>query len=84
MFIEAMGRLLDRLLQGSHAYEIRHEADGFTLIAKPDCLDKFSDVVREATDHAGDVFIVFTTSDGGVGYSQMFVVPMDGMSVTDR
>jgi len=72
-----MGKLLDRLLEGSHAYSVKREADGYTLVALPDCVDEFSDLVREATNHAGDDFIVFTTSDGGVGYSQMFVMPMN-------
>ena len=79
-----MGRLLDRLLEGSHAYRITRETDGYTLVAEPDCVDEFSDLVREAADHAGDDFIVFTTSDGGHGYSRMFVMPMDGMSATPR
>lgn len=79
-----MGRLLDRLLQGSHAYRISREQDGYTLVAEPDCLDEFSDLVREATNHAGDDFIVFTTSDGGVGYTQMFVVPMESLSAPER
>lgn len=72
-----MGKLLDRLLEGSHAYSVKREADGYTLIGQQDCLDEFSDLVREAADHAGNDFIVFTTSDGGHGYSQMFVMPMD-------
>lgn len=72
-----MGKLLDRLLEGSHAYSVKREADGYTLVGQQDCLDEFSDLVREAADHAGSDFIVFTTSDGGHRYSQMFVMPMD-------
>jgi hypothetical protein len=47
------------------------------LIAKPGHREEFSDLVREAAEHAGDDFIVFTTSDGRQGYSQMFVMPLD-------
>ncbi|MCS6627948.1 hypothetical protein N0B44_34150 [Roseibacterium beibuensis] len=79
-----MGRLLKRLLEGSRAYSVRRETDGFTLIGDADHIDEFSDVVREASDHAGDDFIVFTTSDGGVGYSQMFIMPMDEVTPTSR
>ena len=72
-----MGKLLDRLLEGSHAYRVRREADGYTLVAEPDCVDEFSDLVREVAENAGMDFIVFTTSDGHHGYSQMFVMPMN-------
>lgn len=72
-----MGRFLDKLIQGTPACEVKPEKDGFTLVGKPDRLKEFSDLVREAADHAGDDFIVFTTSDGHHGYSQMFVMPLD-------
>lgn len=72
-----MGRLLERLLEGGDAYSVRRETDGFMLVGDPDHRDEFSDLVREASDQAGEDFIVFTTSDGGLGYSQMFVMPMD-------
>ncbi|WP_312185789.1 hypothetical protein [Brevundimonas vesicularis] len=72
-----MGRLLEKLIQGTPACDVKPEKDGFTLVGKPEHLDEFSDLVREAADHAGDDFIVFTTSDGHHGYSQMFVMPMD-------
>lgn len=75
-----MGRLLDRLLEGSHAYSIKREPDGFILIGQPDCADKFSDLVRDVSQKAGEDFIVFTTSDGHSGYSQMFVLPLDDLS----
>ena len=73
-----MGKLLDRLLEGSHAYRVKREADGYMLVAEPDCVDEFSDLVREAADHAGVDCIVFTTSDGHHGYNRMFVMPIDG------
>ena len=72
-----MGRLLEKLIQGTPACDVKPEKDGFTLVGKPEHLDEFSDLVREAADHAGDDFIVFTTSDGHHGYSQMFVMPRD-------
>lgn len=72
-----MGRLLDKLLETSPAYDIRQDKDGFTLIARPDYIDEFSDIVREAAEQAGEEFVVFTTSDGHQGYSQMFVMPLD-------
>jgi len=72
-----MGRLLEKLIEGTPACEVKPENDGFTLVGKPDRLDEFSDLVREATNHAGDDFIVFTTSDGHSGYSQMFIMPLD-------
>ena len=72
-----MGKLLDNLLATHPAYDITREKDGFVLIGKPDHLDEFNDVVRKAAEQAGDEFIIFPVSDGGVGYSQMFVVPLD-------
>ncbi len=72
-----MGRMLDRLLSASPAYEIKREANGFVLIGRSGHLDAFSNLVREAADAAGDDFVVFTTPDGAHGYSQMFVMPMD-------
>lgn len=79
-----MGRLLERLLEGSRAYRVKREADGFMLIGDPDHIDEFSDVVREASDRAGEDFIVFTTTDGHDGYSQMFVMPLDEMPPRPR
>ncbi|WP_303719143.1 hypothetical protein, partial [Brevundimonas naejangsanensis] len=78
-FPPAMGRLLKKLLMDHPAYDIRRDKDGFVLIGKPDHIDEFSDLVREAADHAGEDFVVFTTSDGGQGYSQMFVMPLDAV-----
>jgi hypothetical protein len=74
-----MGRLLEQLIQGTPACDVKPEKDGFTLVGKPDRLDEFSDLVREVADQAGDDFIVFTTSDGHHGYSQMFVMPLDAV-----
>jgi hypothetical protein len=78
-FSSDMGRLLDKLLEKSPAYDIRQDKDGFVLIGKPGHIDEFSDLVREAADHAGEEFVVFTTSDGHQGYSQMFVMPLNEM-----
>ena len=72
-----MGRLLDKLLKASPAYDIRQDEDGFILIGKPGHIDEFNDLVREAANRAGEEFVVFTTSDGHKGYSQMFVMPLD-------
>ncbi len=72
-----MGRMLDHLLRQSPVYEVRRDKDGYLLVGKPDHVDAFSDLVRAAADKAGDDFIVFTTSDGRRGYSQMFVMPLD-------
>ena len=79
-YSSSMGNLLDRLIQGSMAYEVEAENDGFSLVGKPDRLDEFSDLVREAVDHAGEDFVVFPTSDGRHGYSRMFIVPLDRTS----
>lgn len=73
-----MGRLLDRLLEGSHAYRIERETAGYTLVAEPDCLDEFSELVREAAASAGEDFVVFPVSEGGHVYTEMLVVPLDG------
>lgn len=72
-----MGKLLDKLIQGTPACDVKPEKDGFTLIGKPHRLDEFSDLVREAAAKAGEDFVVFTTSDGHHRYSQMFVMPLD-------
>ena len=74
-----MGRLLDKLLESSPAYDIRQDKDGFVLIGKPGHIEEFSELVREAAEHAGEEFVVFTTSDGHQGYSQMFVMPLNEM-----
>ena len=47
-----MGRLLDKLKRGAPAYDVKVERDGFTLIGKPDHIDEFSDIVREAAEQA--------------------------------
>jgi hypothetical protein len=75
-----MGRLLDRLVQGTSAYTVRRETDILTQVGKPDRLEEFNDLVREAADHSGDDYVVFTTSDGHHSYSQMFVMPFDETS----
>lgn len=75
-----MGRLLDKLIQGAPTYDVKSEKDGFTLVGKPDRLDEFSELVREAAAKAGEDFVVFTTSDGHHRYSQMFVMPLDEVS----
>jgi len=72
-----MGRLLKKLLMDNPAYDIRRDKGGFILVGRPGYTDEFSDLVREAADHAGEDFVVFTTSDGDHGYSQMFVMPLD-------
>lgn len=72
-----MGRMLDRLLSASPAYEIRPEANGYMLIGRSGHTAEFNDLVREAADASGDEFVVFPTSDGSHGYSQMFVMPME-------
>lgn len=78
-FPPPMGRLLKKLLMDHPAYDIRRDKDGFVLIGKPDHIDEFSDLVREAAEQAGEEFVVFTTSDGHQGYSQMFVMPLDAV-----
>lgn len=72
-----MGRLLDRLLEGSPAYSVKRDAGGFLLTGEPSRLGEFADVVREAASHAGQDFIVFPISDGDHGYDQMFVIPIN-------
>ena len=72
-----MGRLLDKLLNDHPAYDIRRDEDGFVLTGRLDHIDEFSDIVRETAEQAGEEFVVFTTSDGHQGYSQMFVMPLD-------
>lgn len=72
-----MGRLLDKLLNAHPAYDVERDKDGFVLIAKPDRIEEFSDLVRKAAEHAGEDFVVFPTSDGHRGYSQMFVMPLN-------
>lgn len=72
-----MGQMLTKLLDTSPAYDIRRDKDGFVLTPNPGHTDEFSDLVREASRKAGDDFVVFTTSDGHHGYSQMFVMPLD-------
>lgn len=76
-FYSPMGRFLDRLLEASTAYDVRRDKDGYFLIANPAQPDAFNDVVRDAVEKAGDDFVVFPTSDGHHGYSQMFIIPLD-------
>ncbi|HAC01197.1 hypothetical protein ABC365_04590 [Brevundimonas sp. 3P9-tot-E] len=71
-----MGKLLDRLLEGSHVYRIERETDGYMLVSDPECVEEFSALVREAAQCAGDDFVVFTTSDGPSRYVQMYVMPL--------
>lgn len=72
-----MGRLLDRLVLASSAYEVRREEGGFVLVGRPERADEFSALVREAAEMAGDDCLVFPTSDGRLGYVQMFVMPLE-------
>ena len=74
-----MGRLLDKLLQNTPTFDVKPEGDGFALVGKPGSLDEFSDLVREAAEQAGEDFVVFPTSDGSEGYSQAFILPLDGL-----
>lgn len=79
MFFCGMGRLLDKLIQGTPACDVMPEIDGFTLVGKPGRLDEFGDLVREAADHAGADFVIFPVIEGG-RYSAMLVVPLtDGL-----
>lgn len=71
-----MGKLLDRLLEGSHVYRIERERDGYMLVSDPNCVEEFSALVREAAQCAGDDFVVFTTSDGPYRYVQMYIMPL--------
>ncbi|WP_415289113.1 hypothetical protein RSD66_04175 [Brevundimonas sp. S1H14] len=74
-----MGRFLDSLLEASAAYQVRQDDDGFLLIGSPEFAAEFNIVVRQATDDAGEDFVAFPISDGGLGYSQMFILPLDEM-----
>lgn len=73
-----MGRFLDSLLADSPVYRIERGDDGFVLVGSEERLAEFSEIVREAADHAGDDYIVFPVTDGHQGYSQMFIIPLDG------
>ena len=75
-----MGRFLDSLLADSPVYRVEREGDGFVLVGSEERLAEFSELVREAADHAGDDYIVFPLTDGHQGYSQMFVLPLDETS----
>lgn len=75
-----MGRLLDRLRRGTAACVVKDNTDGFTLVAKPGRIDEFSELVREASENAGEEFVVFATSEGHHRYSQMYVLPIQGAS----
>lgn len=79
-----MVRLLDKLAQGTPSCTVKQEDNGFTLIGKADRLDEFSELVREASAHSGDDFVVFTTSDGHAGYSRMFVMPLNAITPAKR
>lgn len=72
-----MGRLLNSLLKASSAYAVRRDEAGFTLTRRPDQAAEFNSLVRSAIEHSGEDCIVFPTSDGEHGYSQMFVLPLD-------
>nr|WP_313522268.1 hypothetical protein [Brevundimonas diminuta] len=74
-----MGRFLDSLLEASAAYQIRQDDDGFLLIGNPKRAAEFNDIVRHATDDAGEDYVAFPISDGDHGYSQMFIIPLDEM-----
>lgn len=80
MFPSHHGTAARTVAGGSHAYRIRHDAEGYTLVAEPDCLDEFSDLVREAAATAGEDCVVFPVSEGGHHYSEMLVVPLGGLS----
>ena len=72
-----MGRLLDKLIVGTPAYEVVPDGDGFMLLGKPDRPGEFNELVREATEKSGAEFLVFPAKDDEDGYSHMFVLPLD-------
>ena len=74
-----MGRFLDSLLEGSAAYQVRRDDDGFLLTGSPEFAAEFNAVVRHATDEAGEDFVAFPISDDEHSYSQMFILPLDEM-----
>jgi len=55
------------------------QAARFLLIGNPKRAAEFNDIVRHATDEAGEDYVAFPISDGGHGYSQMFILPLDDM-----
>lgn len=71
-----MGKLLNRLLDGSPAYTVSREDGGFMLVGNADRIAEFSQLVREMADRPNDEFVVFPTCYGS-GYSQVFVCPFD-------
>ncbi len=75
-----MGRFLNSLLETSPAYQVRRDSDGFLLIGNPRRAAQFNDIVRQATDNAGEDYVAFPISDGDHGYSQMFILPLDDMT----
>ena len=72
-----MGRLLDKLRETSPVYDLKVDRDGFILVGRPEHREAFNDLVREAAGQSGGDFVIFATSDGQAGYSQMFVMPLE-------
>jgi len=74
--ISLMGRLLDRVLRGSHAYSVRTDAGGFLLLPRPGRRDEFDAFVTRLMDEPPNEFVAFPASEGDGSFSQVFICPI--------
>jgi hypothetical protein len=71
--------LLARLSFPSEIHEVKQEDVGFSIIAKPECVDEFSIMVREAVNCPNPPFVLFTTPIVGIpdgAYERAHVLPL--------
>ena len=74
--ISSMGRLLDRVLRGSHVYSVRSDAGGFLLVPRPGRRDEFDTFVTRLMDEPAHEFVAFPASEGEGCFSQVFICPV--------
>ncbi len=75
-----MGSILSRLKASSPYHSVEMTRDGFTIIAKPEQIDTFTELVREAINDSGGMFAVFATLETGTmegRYERAHIIPFE-------
>ena len=68
--------LLAELLEGSGIYTVQPAGDGYDFTPVESRLQEFSDLVRRASEAAGNEYLVFPTAAGPGLYCGMYILPM--------
>ena len=73
-----MGKFLNTLATSGDFHQVEISEYGFIMMRRPDALpDGFNRLARAAIEGAGDDYVALPISDGGVGYAQVIIMPLD-------